>query len=144
MTHPSRKTLAIGAIVVAAGLVAATCRKVSPLTPGVLEGTWTGRVTDRGWGGGTASIRFRALPIGVGGAWTFRFDAVPVQAGSLNGTLSGTSVTLVLSADDLLPCGLATSLAVAGTREGDRITGTYARFACEGSVGGTIDLTRAD
>ena len=139
---PSRSLVVLACLVVP---LLSSCRKAtSPVAPDGFEGAWAGQVIDDTWGTGTATMATAPLPIGVTGTWSFRFDAAPAHSGSLNGSVTGSSVTLVMSPSTALSCGVYGSIGVTGTIEGRRLKGTYVRFTCAGLEGGSLDLTRTD
>jgi hypothetical protein len=75
------------------------------------------------------------------------FDgSTPDASGSVGGTVIGAAVSLFLTPADELRCGSGTALSgtlsINGAVSGDRITGTFVTFTCDGVETGTVDVSR--
>jgi hypothetical protein len=89
-----------------------------------------------------------AVDRAVVGTWQVRFSAEPAdRRGNVRGSITGSRVTLVLEPDSSIQCpsgGIATpTMGVSGETTGERITGSYASFACGVVDAGTIEVARA-
>ena len=136
-----RSLVAIVAVVWSLG-----CHKTrSPTAPSGLAGSWIGEVVDEGAGPGSASLEIVSVPLGLSGTWSFTFaEPATSTRGSLNGTVSGSAVTLAMTPGTPLPCGMFGSIGVTASLVGDRLSGTFVRLTCGGAESGTLDLRRGD
>ncbi|MCC7010001.1 MAG: hypothetical protein IT184_14435 [Acidobacteria bacterium] len=114
--------------------------------PRELAGRWEGEVVDDVHGRGLVTVNVTALPISVSGTWKIDFtDAGLQQAGSMNGSGLGSTVSWLLTPQTPLACDYATlsgTLNVTAVVEGDRLKGSYFRFTCDASERGTVDLRK--
>ena len=105
-----------------------------------LTGTWTGIVQDNLAGTGTILFTFTQTDSRLGGTWQLTFaDPRNNNGGTLSGTVSDPSITMVLSPSQPQAC----SFTVAAERDDeDHFTGTYAAFNCASSQSGSLDVNR--
>lgn len=98
-----------------------------------VAGTWTGTVNDSLAGVVSASMTLAQSGATVSGTW-----AVSGNSGSLAGSMSGSSLSAVLSPSNPLTCPYS----LTATNSGSRLIGTYAAFNCSIPISGSIALTR--
>jgi hypothetical protein len=140
-------TLASAAALMAAVLAAAGCGATNPAAPtGTLTGTWTGVLT-RGSDSGPTEWRLSQNGAAITGTWSVDFAGSTHDAsGAAGGTIIGAAVSLFLAPSAELDCGsgvtLSGTLSINGTAAGDRITGTYVTFTCDGVETGNVDVSR--
>ena len=100
-SHPMRVTLTKGislaSLILALAMVAACDSPTSPSGP--LEGTWTGPIQSSLSGVGSARVTLSQSGSDVMGTWGATFPANPAanDGGAAAGSVSGSSVTIVLS-----------------------------------------------
>ena len=133
-------------VVLAAALFAVRCGSSSPVGPSSgLDGSWAG-VLARGTDRGSVTLHMNQTESGVSGTWAVDFDgASGDRSGSVGGTVIGVDVTLFLTPAAPLDCAgvtLSGTLTVDASMSGDRLTGTYLGFTCDGVDTGTLDVTR--
>ena len=91
---------------------------------------------------GTLLLTLSQTDTQVNGTWQSTFaDPANNNGGTVSGSVSDPSITLVLSAAQPGVC----SFTVAANRDDDednRFTGTYAAFNCPRAQSGTVDVTR--
>ena len=127
--------------------IAAGCGRDTPAEPtSGLDGTWRGTIT-RSTTAGTITLQIAQSGAGVTGTWSADLDGLAFdQAGSVGGTVTGPSVSLFLNPGTPLVCGSGTTLsgtlAMNGSFAGDRLTGNYVVFTCDGVDTGRIEVTR--
>jgi hypothetical protein len=107
-----------------------------------LTGTWTGTVQDNLAGTGTILFTFTQTDSRLSGTWQITFaDPGNNNGGTLSGTVSDPSITMVLSPSQPQAC----SFTVAAERDDDdenHFTGTYAAFNCASPQSGSLDVNR--
>jgi hypothetical protein len=136
------------AICVIAILVSAGCGK-SPTEPsGDLAGKWSGPIAGTAAGDGTVQLVLTQTGNGLAGTYTLAYaDTSKNQSGAAGGTVLGATVALTMTPAQPLVCSSAVTLSgtLAATltmSASDRLDGTYAAFACDGAIGGSIALQR--
>ena len=139
-------------LLLAGGLAA--CGRSSPTAPtpaaGPYAGTWAGSLTDAD---GTVAVRFEMQDRRVdasrsllSGVWRLTPGG---PSGALSGTVTGGTATLVLTPDRPEACpsptpfphAVGTYVAPALTIAPARLSGSYQRATCTGSVAGTLVLS---
>jgi hypothetical protein len=120
---------------------------VAPVLP--LDGTWTGSIAHSRAGDGTVVLRMTQTGVAATGTWTASFaGGASGMTGSIGGTLSGPSAALFLTPADPLVCGggltLSGTFALTATVTGDRLSGSFVAFTCDGADTGDLDVTRTD
>jgi hypothetical protein len=129
-------------------IVLAGCRARTPLAPTPqIEGAWSGTISHRVAVHGRATLAIAQSGAAVTGTWSADFDGATFDArGSIGGTVTATSLSLFLTPDVPHDCGsgetLTGTLALTASVRGDRLTGSYLGFACEGVESGEMDLMR--
>jgi hypothetical protein len=132
-------------------LLIAACENGVPSAPssGLLDGTWSGSIVSATIGGGELTLTMTQIADGrpVSGTWRARFTAEGAdRRGSVRGSTVGSGVTLALEPDSSVQCpsgGIATpTIGVSGDITGERITGSYASFACGAVDTGSIDVAK--
>jgi len=108
----------------------------------ILTGTWTGTMEDNVAGVGAVLLTLSQTDAQVRGTWQSTFaDPTHNNGGTVSGTVSDPSITLVLSTTQPGAC----SFTVAAHRDDDeenRFTGTYAALDCPRTQNGRLDVTR--
>ena len=123
------------------------CGRDTPAEPtSGLDGTWRGTIT-RDAAAGTITLQMTQSGAGVTGTWSADLDGLVFdQAGTLGGTLTGSTLALFLNPATPFACGsgatLSGTLAMTGSLAGDRLTGGYVVFACDSVATGRIEVTR--
>jgi hypothetical protein len=115
------------------GLILAGC---SATAPSSVAGTWTGSLVDALAGPATLQYTLSQSGSSLTGTWSSKFPAAanPVT-GTLAGTLSGSTVTLILAINNS-----SCQESVTGTVSGSTMTGTYSDDNCGAGDGGTFTL----
>jgi hypothetical protein len=115
------------------GLILAGC---SATAPSSVAGTWTGSLVDALAGPATLQYTLSQSGSSLTGTWSSKFPAAanPVT-GTLAGTLSGSTVTLILAINNS-----SCQESVTGTVSGPTMTGTYSDDNCGAGDGGTFTL----
>lgn len=119
----------------------ATACSDSPTSPGAtsIVGNWAGTLSDNFAGTGTVAFTFAQSGSTLTGTWSTTYtNAGFNNGGSISGTISGSSVTAVLSPSVPTTCPFN----VVGTRSGSSLSGTYAAFNCQVAVSGTFNATK--
>jgi hypothetical protein len=108
----------------------------SAAAPSSVAGTWTGSLVDALAGPATLQFTLSESGSSLTGTWSNKFPAAanPVT-GTLTGTFSGSTITLILAINNS-----SCQQSVAGTVSGSTMTGTYADSNCGGGDGGTFTL----
>lgn len=122
-------------------LCAACGTPASPSSSRPLNGTWTGIMTAPSTSLGSGAVRLNMIQdaAAVSGTWSVSFAAAgATDSGGMNGTLSGTAVSLTFRSTSSNTCPVALS----GTLTGQTLTGSYSTFSCDQSAGGTFTLNR--
>jgi hypothetical protein len=116
------------------GLILTGCS--SATAPSSVAGTWTGTLEDVGAGPATLQFILSQSGSSLTGTWVVKFpQATSAVTGTFAGTLSGSSITAVLTLDS----GAGCPENVAATVSGSTMTGTYT-IPCAPSEGGTFTL----
>lgn len=120
------------------GLVACGGSNTSPSDS--LAGNWSGTVTSNVVGTGNVALTLTHQGSKIGGTYATGFpSAVNNSAGSVSGTLNGSSVSITLTPGSPTACPYQ----VTATRNGaDAISGTYATFNCTAAIGGSFSVAR--
>jgi hypothetical protein len=115
------------------GLLLTGCGATAPSS---VAGTWTGSLVDALAGPATLQYTLSQSGSTLSGTWSSKFPAAanPVT-GTLTGTLSGSTVTLILAIDNS-----SCQESVTATASGSTMTGTYSDDNCGGGDGGTFTL----
>jgi opacity protein-like surface antigen len=97
------------------------------------SGQWVGTVSDTVGGVGQGNLTISQSGSQLTGSWQIGFTG-GLNSGSLQGTVSGSSVSVQLypSRPDACPYNLT------ATRSGDTLTGNYAAYNCSISISGTL------
>lgn len=122
------------AALLALGLLLAGCGDADPL-----DGTWTGAFRDGVALLGGGHLSFAQSGSSLTGTWEVTFGASSPfnDRGTVSGTVEANVIAVILtSARGRCP------LALAATRDGDRITGSYMAASCSYAQSGTVDLER--
>ena len=111
-----------------------------------LDGTWRGTIT-RAAAAGTITLQMTQSGAGVTGTWSADLDGVAFdQSGAIGGTVAGSSASLFLTPSSALACStsstLSGTLTMNGSFGGDRLTGNYVVFTCDGVDTGRIEVVR--
>jgi hypothetical protein len=122
------------AAVATLGLLLTGCSGAT--APSSVAGTWTGTLVDNGVGPGTLQFVLSQSGSSLTGTWVIKFPgAASSVTGTFAGTLSGSSITAVLTLDNPTACPEDVSATVSGST----MTGTYV-ISCATNEGGTFTL----
>jgi hypothetical protein len=119
----------------------------SPTMPdGGLTGTWKGSYT-RGSLNGVIMLELTQSGLALAGTWSASGMGTGLtERGTLGGTVTGATVGIALTPTAPIVCAptvtLSGTLAVTGVVDGNRLTGDYVVFLCEGIGSGRIDVVR--
>src|ERR1700683_2638965 len=110
--------------------VAVSCGTTSPSTP--LSGTWAGTLTDSVYGAGTFTSTITEIGTNLTGSYTDTFPKLLI-AGTVEGTVNGSSVTLTITPPSGgLPCAATETGTLNSTNPS--VSGTYASLStCTGT-----------
>lgn len=104
-----------------------------------VSGNFAGTVSDSIAGNGTLTLSLSQNGNNVSGTFQSRFaNPASNNSGSVNGTVSGTTLELTVTPSNPNSCPFR----VVGQATGTQATGTYAAFNCSAAVSGTVTLTR--
>jgi hypothetical protein len=116
-------------------LVLSGCSAAAPST---VAGTWSGTLVDSLSGPGTIQFTISQSESALTGTYTVKFPAAAnAVTGTLAGTLSGSTVTLVLTPPNGAGCLEDVTVSVSGSS----MSGTYAYANCGAIDTGTLSLT---
>ena len=119
------------ALIILTIALAVSCGTTSPSTP-PLSGTWAGTLTDSVYGAGTFTSTIAEEGTSLAGSYTDTFPKL-VIAGTVNGTVNGSSVTLTITPPS---GGLICVATETGTLNSTNtsVSGTYASLStCTGT-----------
>jgi hypothetical protein len=104
-----------------------------------VAGTWVGTTKDSVAGTGNIQVTISQNDAALTGTWASTFaDISNNNGGTLGGTISGSSVSVVLTPSDPVTC----SFSVTATVSGSSMAGTYATTNCNVAVTGSVSLTK--
>ncbi len=136
------RVLSIALCLVAAGLAASSCGSTatSPSsTTANLAGTWTGTLTDGISGTGNLKMVMTQSGISLTGTWEALYSvAAKNQTGSLTGTVSGSSVSLMLKPSSASTC----QGKIIATASGSSFSGMYSAVNCSVTDTGSMSATK--
>jgi hypothetical protein len=120
-------------------LTTAACGGDSGNSPSdIIAGTWNGTITSNISSPGHVTTTLTRSGSRIGGTWSMSDGDGNSNSGSVDGTLSGSSLTLTLNPSDPTTCPFN----VTATINGSSMSGTYAAFQCTVSLGGSLTLTK--
>jgi len=102
-------------------------------------GTWAGTATSPIAGTGNIRVTMAQTNVNLSGTWSATYANIQNNnSGTLSGSVTGVSITLVLLSS--VPSSCPYNLT--GTRSGNTITGTFATVNCSGSSSGPFSVTK--
>jgi hypothetical protein len=135
----------IGVLLVAGGV--ASCHSPAGPSATTVDGRWTGTIAGLPAGSGSVDLALTQNGPGVAGTYALTFgDPAQNRSGDASGTIAANLITLALASPAAIVCSPSVSLSgtitTTLTRSGDRLSGSFAGFTCDGAISGTLELTR--
>jgi hypothetical protein len=136
------------AVAACAAITIAACSKsnsaTSPLQPAVIDGTWSGALSDANIGTGTLSLYLNQLGDSVTGTWTSSYpDPNNDVVGTVFGTVGGSTLTIVLKPDGGSTCQFSPLKLIATVTTAGSMSGTVANaYPCIVSDSGSFNGTK--
>lgn len=118
----------------------AACGRTTEPTTADLSGSWSGTISSATSGAGTLGLTLSQSSNSLSGTWTATFSSAQYNNhGTLTGTVSGSSVSMVLTATGQAACPINVSGTLSGSTS---ISGSYVGSDCTTSSTGTFSATK--